>query len=87
VFDKAWLWQEVHSTSDWPWFRQAYVVAVEPASVVPGHGMASARASGSTGLRLEPGVGREVTVEAVLFEGTRPVAGVAPGGVVTFAEA
>ena len=87
VFDKAWLWQEVHSTSDWPWFRRAYAVAVEPASTVPGHGLAGARAKGESGLRLGAGAGREVTVEAVLFAGTRPVAGIAEGGVVTFAAA
>ncbi len=87
VFDKAWLWQEIHSTMDWPWFGRAYAVAVEPASTIPGHGMATARARGSSGLRLDGGASRQVTIEAVLFEGTRPVAGIAEGGAVTFAAA
>lgn len=85
VFHKAWLWQEVHSTMDWPWFGRAYVVAVEPASTVPGHGMANARAKGQSGARLRGGESRRVTVEAVLFEGTGRVAGIDEGGSVTFA--
>jgi hypothetical protein len=85
VFDKAWLWQEVHSTMGWPWFGRAYVVAVEPASSVPGHGMAAVRASGADGFHIAGGASREVVVEAVLFEGSAPVAGIAEGGVVTFA--
>ena len=49
MFDKAWLWQEVHSSSGWPWFRRAYVLAVEPASTIPAQGMAVARAKGERG--------------------------------------
>lgn len=87
VFDKAWLWQEVHSTADWPWFRRAYAVAVEPASTIPGHGMAVARARGESGVRFEGGASRQVTVEAVLFHETRAVEGIAEGGRVTFSKA
>jgi hypothetical protein len=85
VFDKAWLWQEVHSTMDWPWYGRAYVVAVEPASSIPGHGIAGVRAAGDKGFRIAGHASREVVVEAVLFEGTTAVAGIAPGGAVTFA--
>lgn len=28
----AWLWQELNNSTEWPWFRQARVVAIEPAS-------------------------------------------------------
>jgi Domain of unknown function (DUF4432) len=86
VFDKAWLWQEVRSTNGWPWFGRAYVVAVEPAAAIPGHGMAGVRARGSTGLRIEGHASNEVTVEAVIFDGRGRVSGIAQGGVVTFAE-
>jgi hypothetical protein len=86
VFDKAWLWQEVHSGSGWPWFKRAYVVAVEPASTIPGQGMANARAKGSTGARLAGLASREVVIEAVLFEGTGAVAGIDEGGAVRFTE-
>jgi Domain of unknown function (DUF4432) len=87
VFDKAWLWQEVHSTMGWPWFGRAYVVAVEPASSIPGHGLASVRAGGASGFHLAGHSSREVVVEAVLFEGTEGVTGIAEGGAVTFARA
>jgi Domain of unknown function (DUF4432) len=85
VFDKAWLWQEIHSTMEWPWFGRAYVIAVEPATSVPGHGMAGVRATGAGGFRIAGGASRQVVIEAVLFEGTAPVAGIAEGGAVTFA--
>jgi hypothetical protein len=84
TFDKAWLWQEVHSGEGWPWYRRAYAVAVEPASTIPGHGMAGARARGSAGLALAAGESRQVTIEAVLFEGSGPVAGIDAGGRVHF---
>jgi hypothetical protein len=37
----AWWWQECHATDDYPWFRRAYVIAVEPANVLPGMGATS----------------------------------------------
>ena len=85
MFDKAWLWQEVHASSGWPWFRRAYVVAVEPASTIPGQGMAVARAKGEQGIFLEPGSSHQVLLEAVLFEGAGEVADIGPGGAVRFA--
>ncbi|GAA2741051.1 aldose 1-epimerase [Kitasatospora cinereorecta] len=36
VLPHAWLWQECHASSGFPWHRRAYVVAVEPANVLPG---------------------------------------------------
>jgi hypothetical protein len=85
MFDKAWLWQEVHSSSGWPWFRRAYVVAVEPASTIPSQGMAVARAKGEKGVFLAPGSSHQVLLEAVLFDGAGEVADIAPGGAVRFA--
>jgi hypothetical protein len=85
MFDKAWLWQEVHSSTGWPWFRRSYVVAVEPASTVPAHGMALARAKGERGVMLGPGSSHQVLLEAVLFDGTGEVADIGPGGAVRFA--
>jgi len=85
IFDKAWLWQEVHSGEGWPWYRRAYVAAVEPASTVPGQGMATARDHGEPGVRLFAGSSREHTIEAVVFEGSGEVAAIEEGGVVRFA--
>jgi hypothetical protein len=36
VFPHAWFWQECNASDGYPWHRQAYVVAVEPANVIPG---------------------------------------------------
>ncbi len=36
VFPHAWFWQECHASSGPPWFGEAYVIAVEPANVLPG---------------------------------------------------
>jgi hypothetical protein len=85
VFDKAWLWQEIHSGLGWPWFQRAYVVAVEPASTVPGHGVETARAKGEALATLHAGESREVILEAVVFEGSTAVEGITEGGVVKFA--
>jgi hypothetical protein len=85
TFDKAWLWQEIHSGEGWPWFRRAYVVAVEPASTTPGQGMASARAKNQSVVRLKGEESREVVIEAVIFEGNTAVEAITEGGVVKFA--
>ena len=36
VLPHAWLWQECHASEGFPWYRRAYVVAIEPANVLPG---------------------------------------------------
>lgn len=84
-FPKAWLWQEVHSGSGWPWYRRAYVVAVEPASTVPGQGFAAARDKGERGVRFAPHESIQVLVEAVVFHDGRTVEGIDEGGRVRFA--
>jgi len=84
-FPKAWLWQEVHSGKGWPWYQRAYVVAVEPASTIPGQGMASARSHGQKGAIFGAHASREVVIEAVVFDGAGEVASIGEGGTVRFA--
>jgi hypothetical protein len=38
LFPHAWFWQECHATPGFPWYQRAYVVAIEPANVLPGEG-------------------------------------------------
>ena len=85
VFDRAWLWQEVHSGVGFPWFKRAYVVAVEPGTTAPGQGIAAARSKSQPLLRIEGGQSRELLIEAVLFEGNEPVEGINEKGDVSFA--
>jgi hypothetical protein len=60
------------------------VVAVEPASSIPGRGIQSARELNEPLVVLGANESREVVLEAVLFEGSTAVEGVAEGGVVKF---
>ncbi|HEX2130983.1 MAG TPA: aldose 1-epimerase [Actinophytocola sp.] len=82
VFGHAWLWQELNASPGYPWWREAYVCAVEPATTIPGQGVDAARRKGSDLLRLAGGETRDVVLEAVLFRTTGRVRGIGPGGVV-----
>jgi hypothetical protein len=86
VFPHAWFWQEMAATPDWPWYRRAYVAAIEPASTIPGQGMSTARVKGHAGVRFAGGQTRQVAIEAVLFEADSAVTGIAEGGRVQLAE-
>jgi hypothetical protein len=35
LFPHVWLWQELHASPGFPWFRRAYAMAVEPHTTVP----------------------------------------------------
>jgi len=62
VMPHAWLWVEAHATPTFPWYAGAYVVGVEPASSIPGQGIARARAKTGTTLSFAPGESRTATV-------------------------
>jgi hypothetical protein len=82
VFGHAWFWQELHAGPGYPWWREAYVCAIEPAATFPGQGIEAARRKGSGPLRLAGGECREVTLEAVLFPATADVRRIGPRGLV-----
>ena len=82
VFGHAWLWQELHASPGYPWWREAYVCAVEPATTIPARGMDAARRTGSGPLTLAGGGTRAVTLEAVLFRASGRVRGIGPRGLV-----
>ena len=84
VFEHAWFWQEMHASAGHPWWREAYVCAIEPATTIPGQGIETARAKGGRPLRLAGGETRTAQIEAVLFEPRGPVSGIGPGGDVWF---
>lgn len=71
----AWLWHEAGGDRGFPWFGAAYILAIEPASTLPAHGMAAARAAGYEGLRLPAGGEVTVTVELTAFEMLQPIDG------------
>jgi len=65
----------------WPWFRRAYVLAVEPASTIPAQGMPSLAAPRVSGGTACAGSSHQ-SARGVLFEGAGEVADIAPGGAV-----
>ena len=67
TFPYAWLWQEMHSSPGYPWWRQAYVCAIEPASSIPAQGLDAVRRKGGPLVHLSGGETRSAVIEAVLF--------------------
>jgi hypothetical protein len=39
IFPYAWFWQEMHASPGFPWYAGVYVMAIEPFSSMPGHGL------------------------------------------------
>jgi hypothetical protein len=75
VFPHLWLWQEVHHSEGFPWFRRAYVVAAEPSNV-----MTDQRPASGPMPTLKGGEKRSTTLEMTLFQPSGPVTDVEPGG-------
>ena len=68
VFPYAWFWQELNSSPGFPFYKCAYVIAIEPASSIPGHGLSAVMAKTATHLTLQPGESREVELKTVFYE-------------------
>ncbi|MHB8508379.1 MAG: aldose 1-epimerase [Candidatus Dormibacteria bacterium] len=66
MFPHAWLWMEARATAGYPWYRQAYVAAVEPAASWPGQGLHAVREKTGTQLRFEAGETKAVEVSCTL---------------------
>lgn len=62
VYPSAWLWQELNDTPGHPWWKLAYVCAIEPGTTYPGQGLEVAKAKGGTPLLLAGGEQRTVTI-------------------------
>jgi hypothetical protein len=60
LFPHAWFWQELHALPGYPWFRRAYMAAIEPNTTIPGQGIVRARERGGVPLTLAPGELREM---------------------------
>jgi galactose mutarotase-like enzyme len=68
VFPCAWYWLEARATMGYPWFGEAHVFAIEPASSWPGQGIANARAKGNGPLTWEPGESKTARVTLSVAE-------------------
>ena len=67
VFPYAWFWQEMHASPGFPWYGEVYVMAIEPFSSMPGHGLT--KVIEKTGMQLSLPAGQSIEVEfaAVLY--------------------
>lgn len=68
LFPYAWFWQELNATPGPPWWRQAYVTAIEPATTIPGQGIAAARDQGARLCSLAAEETTTTRIDAVLYQ-------------------
>lgn len=68
VFPYAWFWQEMNATPGFPFYRNSYVMAIEPASSIPGQGLTTVMQKSGTHLTLGPGESNEIEMKAVFYE-------------------
>jgi hypothetical protein len=83
VFPYAWFWQEMHASPAFPWYGEAYVMAIEPFSSMPGHGLSRVIEKTGTHLTLAAGQSIEVEFAAVLYHAQKGITGISPDGSVT----
>jgi galactose mutarotase-like enzyme len=68
VFPHAWYWLEAHATQGFPWFGEAFVFAVEPASSYPGQGIENVTEKTGTQLVFGPQETKTQTISLSCFE-------------------
>ncbi len=68
VFPFAWFWQELNASPGFPFYKCSYVIAIEPASSIPGHGLSAVIEKSGSHLTLQPGESREVEMKVVFYE-------------------
>jgi hypothetical protein len=83
VFPYAWFWQEMHAGEGFPWYGEVYVMAIEPFSSWPGHGLSAVKEKTGTQLFLSAGSTIEVEFAAVLYHARSGISAIAPDGTVT----
>ena len=68
VFPYAWFWQELNASPGFPFYKCSYVIAIEPASSIPGHGLTAVMDKTGSQLTLAPGESREMEMKVVFYE-------------------
>ena len=82
VFPFAWFWQEMHATLGFPWYGEVYVMAIEPSSSMPGHGLSAVIEKTGTQLAFPAGESMDVEFAAVLYHASEGIDGIGPDGTV-----
>lgn len=86
VFPYAWFWQEMKASPGFPFYKRAYVMAIEPASSIPGQGLTAVMEKTGTHLTLQPGESKEIEMKAVFYEAAQGPRKIDADGVVHLAE-
>ena len=86
VFPYAWFWQEMHASGGFPWYRSAYVMAIEPFSSYPGQGLVAVMDKTGTHRTLGPGESVEAKLLAVFYESTTGIQRIDENGTVVLRE-
>ena len=68
IFPYAWFWQKLNSSPGFPFYKCSYVMAIEPASLIPGQGLSTVMQKTGSHLSLEPGESKEIEIKAVFYE-------------------
>lgn len=82
VMPYACLWQEAGGGREFPFFGNAYALAIEPQTSYFGHGLLEAIEKTQTAVSLAPGESRTLTLTVVLVDDARPVRAIDADGTV-----
>ncbi len=82
AFPHAWYWQEMLSSAGFPWYKNVYVMAIEPNSTIPGNGLVAAMRENAH-RTLGAGESYETELRAVFYESHTGVLNIDRAGVVT----
>lgn len=85
-FPHAWFWQEMYASPGYPWYKGAYVMAIEPGTSIPGQGLVAVMEKSGTHRRLEPGESADAELRAVFYESTGGISGIGADGQVSTTE-
>ena len=83
LFPYAWFWQELNSSPGFPFYKNSYVIAIEPASSIPGQGLTAVMDKTGSHITLQPGEAKEIELKAVFYESHVGVAEIDASGKVT----
>src|SRR5699024_1909951 len=83
MFPYAWYWQEMNASGGYPWYKAAYVMAIEPASSIPGQGLVNVMEKTQTHRTIAAGASEETELRAVFYETGSGINGIAPDGTVS----
>jgi len=80
IFPYAFLWEEAHDSSGFPFYGRAYTAAIEPFSSIPGQGLVNVMQKTGSQLRLKPSDKIEAELCVVFYESNAGIKRIYPDG-------